>query len=339
MAKIVSSGIDDGVRRLEKGEVVGFPTETVYGLAGSILSEVGIRKIFSTKKRPFFDPLIVHVSSKKMAEQLTTDWNPLADFLAEHFWPGPLTLVLPKSDLVSDLITSGLQTVGIRMPKHTLALSLIDRLGSALAAPSANRFGKTSPTSAQHVAFEFPDDDFLIFDGGPCEVGLESTVLSIKRIADNYELSILRAGHVTKSDLEKATAYLKFKIKFVETLDRRESPGQMKHHYMPQKPLVLVRNSNLSENQILEMVRAKIKDLPDEVEQVQIVKPTQIVKISEMKLPESAELAARSLYSELRNLANLQSDLIYFRLKPEFEKENWQATIDRLTKAASLILD
>lgn len=332
--------LDQAVERLKAGDVVAMPTETVYGLAARIDSEEGVRKIFSTKRRPFFDPLIVHVSSKTMAYPLTTDWNPMANFLAEHFWPGPLTMVLPKSEKVSSLITSGLGSVALRMPKHSVALSLIERTGSPLAAPSANRFGRTSPTTAEHVRSEFPDQELLILDGGPCEIGLESTVLLIERTGDEYALSMLRAGQITKSELEKTLGHQKFSFSFRETVEKNKSPGHMKHHYMPEIPMVLIRSKSLMDGEIIRETESKLKDFPDEIEGVEIRKPKKISKMVELNLPEDPVLAARSFYAELRKLGESSgADLIYFRAKAFHTGENWQALMDRLTKAASLILD
>ena len=138
-------------------DVVAIPTETVYGLAGSISSEKALHKIFKTKERPYFDPLIVHVSSIEQAKEYVTDWTEITEILAQNFWPGPLTFVLPKNDKVSDTITSGLNTVAIRMPNHIKTLKLIESLGTPVAAPSANPFKKTSPTTTAHVSEYFPD--------------------------------------------------------------------------------------------------------------------------------------------------------------------------------------
>lgn len=332
--------LDQAVQRLQAGDVVAMPTETVYGLAARIDLDEGIRKIFSTKKRPFFDPLIVHVSSKVMAYPLTTDWSPMADFLAEHFWPGPLTLVLPKSEAVNPLITSGLQTVAVRMPKHSVALSLIERAGGPLAAPSANRFGRTSPTTADHVRAEFPGQDLLILDGGPCEVGLESTVLLLERTGEHYELSVLRAGKITQSELEKALGAHKFSFSFRQNIEKNKSPGQMKHHYMPEIPLVLIKSKSLKDSEIISTTEQQLKEIPNEIEGVEIRKPEKISKMTELILPEDAGLAARAFYSELRKLGEGgQADLIYFRMKAFHTGESWQALLDRLTKAASIVLD
>jgi L-threonylcarbamoyladenylate synthase len=332
--------LEDAVQQLKSDQLVAIPTETVYGLAAAIDSEPGIKKIFASKKRPFFDPLIVHVSSKSMAKKLTTDWSPMADYLAEHFWPGPLTLILPKNPSINPLITSGLETVGIRMPRHSLALSLIDLLGMPVAAPSANRFGRTSPTTAQHVKSEFPDENFLILDGGPCDVGLESTVISIHRNhKDQYELSILRSGQVTQTEIEQSLTP-KFQFRFVTTGDKKSSPGQMKHHYMPEIPLILVKDPTLTEAKIIEQTVARLTELPDEVESVQIRKPKHLNQISEMILPEEASLAARMLYSELRRLSETGlSQAIYFRIHHFHQLEEWKAAMDRLNKAASLVLN
>jgi len=333
--------LDIAIEELQRGGVVAIPTETVYGLAAAINSRVGIEKIFSVKQRPFFDPLIVHVSSKKMAESLTTEWSPVANFLAEQFWPGPLTLVLPKKDSVDSMITSGLPTVGIRMPNSSLTLSLIEKLNCPLAAPSANRFGRTSPTCVEHVRAEFPNETFPILDGGPCEVGLESTVLSIQKISTGFQLSILRKGHIKQSDLEIALAGQGFQISFVEQLNRRESPGQMKHHYMPEIPLVILQNLTMAPAQVLAKISAELSLLPDEVDGVQIRKPKKITNVVELILPTDAALAARRLYALLRETSEGVSpapDLILFRKQPIHDGESWFALMDRLTKAASLIL-
>jgi L-threonylcarbamoyladenylate synthase len=334
MSAIGIEEMEAAVSALQANQVIGMPTETVYGLAGLAESEESIRRIFTTKQRPFFDPLIVHVSSSSMAKTVTSDWSPLANFLAEHFWPGPLTLVLPKASSVHSMITSGLDTVGIRMPRHSVALSLIDRLGKPLVAPSANLFGKTSPTTADHVRHEFKD--ILVLDGGPCELGLESTVLKLSRDGQNYTLSILRPGAVSKAELEKSLLGQRLPFKFIEEASKHLAPGQMKHHYMPETPLVMVKNSK-SEFEILAETQKRISSLPHEIDGVQIVKPANFLKAQEIQLPQDPILAARLLYAKLREPK--QSDILYFRLKPEHATEPWIAIMDRLTKAASLTIE
>ena len=180
----------------------------------------------------------------------------------------------------------------------------------------------------------------MILDGGACEVGLESTVVSIERNdQDFYQLSILRAGQVTQSEIEQSLTP-KFEFKFVAVSDKKSAPGQMKHHYMPEIPLILVKNSKLSEKEILEQTKIRLQQLPDEIDSVQIRKPTELNHLVEMILPKDAALSARKLYSELRSLAEREdSQAIFFRLQNYHESEDWIAAIDRLKKAASLILD
>jgi L-threonylcarbamoyladenylate synthase len=322
---------------LKAEKVVAMPTETVYGLAGRIDSEAAIREIFAVKKRPFFDPLIVHVSSLEQAKSLVSAWPSIAEILATHFWPGPLTLVLPKSEKVSSLITSGLPSVGIRMPKHPLAFQLIENVGVPLAAPSANLFGHTSPTQAQHVLKEL---QVPVVDGGASEVGIESTVLLI-RPESPAKISILREGHIRLSQIEKLLKNHNELYEVVTAASRAESPGHLKHHYMPVVPLVLCRRPPRNEEHLKQVLVPALARIPDVVEEVQIRKPTQVQKILPLKLSRSAHLAARELYQNLRDVAEKAPDLMYFVCPPEhdFSSEAWAAVKDRLEKASSLILD
>ncbi len=298
-------------------DVVAIPTETVYGLAASIDSEVALKKVFSLKERPFFDPLIVHVASFEQARAVTAHFPPLADFLARWFWPGPLTLVLPKAEHVSSLITSGLETVAVRYPAHPLAQDLIKLVGTPLAAPSANRFGRTSPSTAEHVRSEFPDVDLFIVDGGPCEIGLESTVLSFAE--GDTELRILRPGGVTEEDLRKALERWSHPVSVVRA-SSTESPGHLKHHYMPTVPLVIVN-------------QAPSKDDLVQIAQDLKLKPANLAR--ELELSSDAAHAARLLYSEMRALCESGADLLYVIETPERTGGLWAAVWDRLTRAAS----
>lgn len=321
------------------GEVVAMPTETVYGLAACINSESGIKKIFSTKERPFFDPLIVHVYSIEQAKTCVSEWNELSQLLAEIFWPGPLTLVLPKSSLVSDVITSGLPSVGLRWPLHAMAQQLIKEVNVPLAAPSANKFGRTSPTTAEHVYEEFGDSVFIL-KAPAGEVGIESTVLSVKKTNDQYQLSILRKGAVLQSHLGEVLQKTNFKYQWVDIVDKKESPGHMKHHYMPSVPLVICRNDKMKLSELSKLLTEKLHQLPDEVEGVKIVKPTGAInKIEFLKLPDKPEQAARELYSQLRSVSGRKPDAICFIQSSKQCEEMWESVFDRLYKAASLILD
>lgn len=319
-----SSQIEEAAQILYSEGVLGLPTETVYGLAGKIDSEVAIRKIFSTKERPFFDPLIVHVSSLKQAKELVLNWGDLTDFLARMLWPGPVTLILKKSTQVSDIITSGLDSVGIRMPKHPLALELIDLTGP-LAAPSANRFGHTSPSCAQHVLQEF-DNQVYVLDGGPCEIGIESTVIEIDEL--NRKLYILRPGMLNKSDLIKTLSKWSHKVQITERMNHR-SPGHLEHHYMPEIPLLLA-----SKNDSIDSTFFKKKDsLLENTKLKGLTQP----RVYTLILSSDANQAARELYSKLREAKPSEFDLIVYQVSDEQIKDlSWSGILDRLWRAAQI---
>ncbi|GAB1414694.1 L-threonylcarbamoyladenylate synthase [Paludibacter sp.] len=227
--------ISIAAQHIKDGKLVAFPTETVYGLGADALNPYAVAKIFELKERPTFDPLIVHIASTDDIARLTKTNDERVYKLAERFWPGPLTIVLPKSDLVPDIVTSGLETVGIRMPNHPIALKLIQESGCPIAAPSANKFGQLSPTTAKHVSKQLPDVDFLI-DGGDSTVGIESTIISL----NDRGFEILRHGIITKEEIEEI-------IPFYAVPDRDKtnivSPGMLKSHYSPNKPIYLLDKS------------------------------------------------------------------------------------------------
>jgi L-threonylcarbamoyladenylate synthase len=281
---------------LNSGEVVAIPTETVYGLAGRIDNLDAINKIFKVKDRPFFDPLIVHVSSIDMAIPLVKDFNHTAQLLAKAFWPGPLAIILEKSEKVSDLITSGLDRVAIRMPNHPIALELIKEVNCPLAAPSANKFKKTSPTSKAHVIDEFNDEVFVL-DGGDATIGIESTVVGIFE----EKVLIYRPGMITKADIE---AVLPEPIK-VSYEQSPVAPGQLKHHYMPNKELTVATESFEVTNDY-----------------------------AVWALEDNPTVVARELYSKLRELDKSSRSKILFILKEEFKKsEKWDGILNRIKKA------
>jgi L-threonylcarbamoyladenylate synthase len=222
------------VELLRAGEVIGLPTETVYGLAGDGLNPAALARIFEVKQRPLFDPLILHFADADGAFALAEKIPDTARKLAAHFWPGPLTLVLPKKAIVPDLATSGLPDVALRVPAHPVAQALLRAFGGGpLAAPSANRFGRISPTDALAVHTELGAEVPLILDGGPCAVGLESTVLLI---AENQPV-LLRAGGVPLEEIEALVGPVQHAT---PVDDKPQAPGQLKHHYAPRKPLRLV---------------------------------------------------------------------------------------------------
>lgn len=222
------------VELLRRGEVVAVPTETVYGLAGDGFNPHALAKIFAVKQRPLFDPLILHVLSLDAAERLlATSIPPQARALAERFWPGPLTLILPKRAEVPDLATSGLPSVAVRVPAHPLARALLEAFDGPLAAPSANRFGRISPTSAEAVRQELGEAVPLILDGGPCRVGLESTIVD----CNGEKPLILRAGGLSIEEIEAVVGPVDHATPVSE---KPLAPGHLEHHYAPRKPLRLV---------------------------------------------------------------------------------------------------
>jgi L-threonylcarbamoyladenylate synthase len=185
----MSLSISEAAAKIRAGELVAFPTETVYGLGANALDAAAVQKIYELKGRPASSPLIVHVASIQMAREIAAEWPPLAESLARRWWPGPLTLVLPKQPVIPDIVTAGLPTVGVRMPNHPVALELILQAGVPIAAPSANRFTGLSPTTSDHVRQAF-GDSVAILDGGPAQVGIESTVVAI----EDGMLKLLRSG-------------------------------------------------------------------------------------------------------------------------------------------------
>lgn len=215
---------------LEKGELVAIPTETVYGLAANALNADAVLRIFKAKNRPQFDPLIIHVSSMENARRYVEDIPARAQLLAETFWPGPLTLVLEKKGMIPDLVTAGLSTVGIRCPDHPLTRALLETLDFPLAAPSANPFGYISPTTPGHVEDQLGDKIAYILDGGPCEVGLESTIIGF----DNEGAIVYRTGGLKIEDIERVTGKVRMQV---TTSSNPTTPGQLDSHYAPKKKL------------------------------------------------------------------------------------------------------
>ncbi len=313
---------EQALKILNNDGVVAIPTETVYGLAARIDSESALTQIFKVKERPFFDPLIVHVSSADQAREYSKDWTAVHECLAEAFWPGPLTIVTPKKDNINNLITSGLPTVGLRCPNHRVAINLIKKLGVPLAAPSANKFSKTSPTSLAHVKESLPE--VAVLDGGSCEVGIESTIISISNNTE-LEVQLLRPGMISLNAIRAALD--KVEVKFVEEKNIQVMPGSLDDHYMPILPLVTL-DQDLSEDQIIRNVQS----------QLSIQGKNKLNTFTKLKLPKEPYLAARQLYLKLREVTSKDCDFIVFKIENYMRAEGWSAILDRLSKASSLHL-
>jgi L-threonylcarbamoyladenylate synthase len=219
---------------IRSGGLVAFPTETVYGLGANALDGQAVQRIYEAKGRPSSSPLIVHVADEAMAKSISAEWPELAHILAARFWPGPLTLVVKKASAIPDAVTAGLGSVGIRVPAHPVALDLIRRAGVPIAAPSANRFTEISPTTAEHVRRGLGDRVDLILDGGPTQVGLESTVVTLTRKLP----TVLRPGMISQCDLEAATG-VPWTIE-ISSRDSSESPGLHPRHYAPRTPFYVL---------------------------------------------------------------------------------------------------
>lgn len=318
------SSLTRALAELRSDGVVAIPTETVYGLAADIGRPRAIEKIFTTKNRPEFDPLIVHISDFDSLPLVAREISPLAENLAQNFWPGPLTMVLPRQANLNPMITSGLDTVAVRMPANEFTRALIRELGSPVAAPSANRFGHTSPTTAAHVEAEFNSGDLsiglLVLDDGPCRVGIESTVITFaKDQACNQKLLVLRPGAITAEELSRfaPTEIIK---------QSPQSPGHLRHHYMPSIPLVILHSQSTLTSEVYQNMQLELKQ--------------KYLHPSWMTLPEDPLLAARLLYANMR-AASLEKDVnCIFLIYPLEERRTnlWAGISDRLEKAATLIV-
>lgn len=304
---------------LEQGQLVGIPTETVYGLAGNALDPDAVALIFATKNRPDFDPLILHTSAMKRVHDFVQEIPFPLDLLATKFWPGPLTLLLPKKEIVPDLVTSGLDTVAVRVPSHSLTIDLLSKLDFPLAAPSANPFGYISPTKASHVNDQLGDKIAYILDGGDCEVGLESTIVGI----EDGEVTVYRLGGLDLNAIREVVGEVKV---MTHSSSNPKSPGMLKSHYSPVKPFILGKLEELvseySSNGIPFVVLSFNKIFPS-------IDPSKQIQLSvEGDLNE----AAKNLFAAMRTLDTVDVSVILSELLPE--EGLGRAINDRLRRAA-----
>lgn len=293
--------VSEAAARIRGGGVVAFPTETVYGLGANALDASAVAKIFELKGRPHTSPLIVHIASIEMAKKLAAEWPPVADDLASRYWPGPLTIVVSKSPAIPDIVTAGLKTVGLRIPSHPVALQLIDAAGVPIAAPSANKFTHLSPTTPAHVFEEF-GDAVEILDGGPCKVGIESTVVSVV----GNRLTLLRPGMIS-IQAEPAPS--------PTSEAAHPSPGMHARHYSPRTRLLLVANP---------------AELPDR-KGAYVWRKKSGISARTVRMPaHPAEYAAR-LYETLHKLDHENWPWIAVESPPDTPE--WRAILDRLHRA------
>jgi L-threonylcarbamoyladenylate synthase len=291
-----TAGIARAAELIRAGRLVAFPTETVYGLGANALDPAAVARIFAAKGRPRTSPLIVHVDSIEMARTLASHWSDAADLLARRYWPGPLTLVVPKRPLIPDIVTAGLPTVGLRMPAHPLALELIRAAGVPIAAPSANRFTELSPTTAAHIPESLAD---YTLDGGPARVGIESTVLSLVDAP-----TLLRPGVIPITELESLIGPIVRAAAPVE--GAHASPGMHARHYRPATPLYL------------DTVPRKGKGI--------------VLRLGK-EMPADPQSYAAALYETLHRLDTQSLDWI--AIEPPPDTPEWAGILDRLRRAAS----
>lgn len=305
---------------LRAGGLVAFPTETVYGLGADALDPAAVRRIYEAKGRPAFNPVIVHVASAEQARRLTRHWPEAATRLANHFWPGPLTLVLPRDARVPDIVTAGLDAVGVRVPAHPVALALIRAADVPVAAPSANRFTQLSPTTADHVAAALGERVDILLDGGSARVGIESTVVDL-----TDEPRLLRPGMISAAAIEALIGPLRRDTAEPTGTAPRLSPGQVERHYAPRAPLELASRGQM------EALRpaTDVGGRPGMVTCSDLAVPAGWECV---RLPPDADGYARGLYAALHQLDDAGCTRIVVELPPA--DPAWNAVHDRLRRAA-----
>ncbi len=311
---------------LRAGEVVALPTETVYGLAANALDEKAVARIYEIKGRPAHNPIIVHVASIELVKRCVADWPPLADKLAAAYWPGPLTLVLPRSPEIPDIVTSGGATVGVRWPSHPFMQAVICECGFPLAAPSANLSNHLSPTNAEHVRQHLGGRLRLIVDGGQSQVGIESTVLDLTVAPPR----VLRPGMIHQESLAAVCGAIqnsKFKIQN----SALRSPGLLAKHYSPKARLVMLAWQDDAD------LRAHVSRFTRHTSHTHIIAHTHIPSAagfaSVSVIPHDAEAFARALYAELHRCDAAGAELIVVEELPE--NHEWRAIADRLRRASA----
>jgi len=314
----IGTDIQKAKALLEAGELVAIPTETVYGLAGNALNTAAVAKIFLVKNRPQFDPLIVHIHDIDAAKELVSGITEKAYILAKQYWPGPLTLVLKKKSIINDLVTAGMDTVGIRCPNHSLTRQLLNSLSFPLAAPSANPFGYVSPTNPNHVNEQLGDKIAYILDGGNCQIGIESTIVGFE--AD--QPVVYRLGGLSIEALEALIGKVSLEP---NVSSNPKAPGQLQSHYAPGKKVILGKIEEL-----LQEYPAHCSGLL--TFQTDFNSPHQFILSPLGSLTE----AAQNLFSALRGFDKMPVDVILAELVPD--SGIGRAINDRLRRAAATAL-
>ena len=323
-ANIDQQKIDRAAEVIRSGGLVAFPTETVYGLGANALDPNAVEKIFDAKNRPAYNPLIVHVASTEEAKSLVESWPQAAELLAAKFWPGPLTLVLPKKSHVPPEVSAGLATVAIRVPRHPIAHALIAAAGVPIAAPSANRSNELSPTRAEHVRKSLGDAVDVLVDGGKTAEGIESTVVDLSQDRP----ALLRPGTITVEQIEELIGPLERSLFLASAGAPARSPGMMERHYAPKAELVLYKRDEVEKFRGL-MTHAREHNL--RVGAIAFANPP--MHVDDLRLvPVEPRSYAHSIYSTLHELDDAGCGLILVEQVPE--NADWEGVRDRLRRAA-----
>lgn len=310
---------------LKAGEIVALPTETVYGLAANALDTAAVAKIFQIKGRPANNPIIIHVSSSEMAQRYVKTWPDVAEKLSNAFWPGPLTMVLPRASVVPDNVTAGGETVGVRWPSHPFIQAVIRECDFPLAAPSANLSNSISPTNAEHVAKGLGNQIRLIVDGGQSQVGIESTVLDLTTTPTR----LLRPGMIHEESLLSVLGELT--LGFGDSEEVLKSPGLLRKHYSPKAKLVILNWRDEAE------LKGQLKAQGRSLSGAHIIAHTKIPLSPEFGrvsvIPHDAEAFARAIYGELHHCDASGAQVIVVEGLPQ--SQEWRGIADRLMRAAA----
>lgn len=324
MVKIVranASELENAVQALRDGELVAFPTETVYGLGANAQNPAAVRRVFELKGRPANHPVIVHLDSPRYLHRWVREMPQAATRLAERFWPGPLTMVLPRQANVHDIVTGGQDTVAVRVPSHPMAQQLLTAFGGGIAAPSANRYGRLSPTRADHVRDEFGEAVRVILDGGECQVGLESTIVAF----EGESARLLRPGVVTLAQLKSVVG----EVLTGASASTPRAPGSTAAHYAPRTPMQIVPQDEID---------ARASGLSEGGQRIAVLAQRLPLRtypyVTWINAGRRAEAYGHDLYANLRVLDKAGCALILVQDVPQ--EERWDAIRDRLRRGAAL---
>ncbi len=316
--------IETAVQALRDGELVAFPTETVYGLGANAQNPAAVRKIFEAKGRPPNHPVIVHLDSPRFLHRWVREVPQSATRLAEAFWPGPLTMVMPRAATVHDVVTGGQDTIAVRVPAHPMAQQLLTAFGGGIAAPSANRFGRLSPTRAEHVREEFGEIVRVILDGGECQIGLESTIVSF----EGSDVRLLRPGSVTAGQIKAVVGEL---LPGADVASPRV-PGSTPAHYAPTTPMTIVPAGEIDAQ--ADAASAGGKRVAVLAQRLPLRSHKYVTWVNAGRRPETF---AHDLYSNLRTLDKAGCQRILVQAVPD--GEGWDAIRDRLLRAATSVAE